>query len=309
MILRNLLIGTLFAGTASVASAADLSRPLVPVSPAVPVVTQQALDAVSGLNGKIEGAGGYEWGDKTFRDHAFGRLAGSVAMPLGHSFGVQLDVAGETARGEFGGAVGGHLFWRNPSFALLGVYADGYTTKAPKGDFNLGRVAAEGELYLDRVSLSAIAGVEYGNMIKTRGFIDAVASLYATDDLRVYAGWRNDFAGNQGRGGVEYQLPASTGWGNVALFAEGRVGEHGYAAGLGGVKVYFGQQKSLMRRHREDDPDTWSTQAGGAVAQAISGGQLVKKKKKPDEPTCTPPGDADRGTPPPCCTDKGARAC
>lgn len=268
------------------AFAADLVRPATPyVTPAVPVI----LPAVSGVNGKVELGGGYEWGDRRFLDHAFGTVGGSLSLPIGQQFGAQIDATVLHARGEAAGTVGGHLFWRNPATALVGVYADGFTTKVPRGDLTFGRVAGEAELYLDRVRLSALAGVEYGDRIRTRAFVDAVASFYIQDDLRLYAGFRHSFAGNQGRGGVEYQLPASTGWGNVALFAEGRVGENEYAAAMAGVRVYFGQQKSLMRRHREDDPEVWTSQHFSDAGQAIAGGKFVEKKCKP-KPIVRGPG-------------------
>jgi hypothetical protein len=42
-----------------------------------------------------------------------------------------------------------------------------------------------------------------------------------------------------------------------SLFAEGRVVESGGSSVWGGLKIYFGQRdKSLIRRHREDDPPT-----------------------------------------------------
>jgi hypothetical protein len=41
----------------------------------------------------------------------------------------------------------------------------------------------------------------------------------------------------------------------ASLFASGNVSEGGDGAVLGGLRLYFGQQpKTLIRRHREDDP-------------------------------------------------------
>ncbi len=44
-----------------------------------------------------------------------------------------------------------------------------------------------------------------------------------------------------------------------AAFAEGRLGEHNRNGVFGGLRFYFGQKdKSLIRRHREDDPLDWT---------------------------------------------------
>ena len=56
----------------------------------------------------------------------------------------------------------------------------------------------------------------------------------------------------------------------VSLFAEGRLGQRGANSAIGGLKVYFGnREKSLIRRHREDDPLNYqfdgATYAGGGA--------------------------------------------
>ena len=42
----------------------------------------------------------------------------------------------------------------------------------------------------------------------------------------------------------------------VSLTLDGQVGEDGYTSVMAGVSLYFGgEDTSLIRRHREDDPD------------------------------------------------------
>lgn len=272
------------AALAAPAVAADLTAPAPYVVPAAPVILPANYNAVSTVNAKFDIAGGYEWGDK-FSNHALGKISGAIAFPIGPEFGVQIDASAAATRGDWVGALGGHAFWRNPSIGLLGIYADGFTTQVPRGSLNVARLGVEGEYYFDRFRLSGIAGVESGDRTKSRAFVDALASWYVQDDLRLYAGYSNTFAGSQGRAGLEYQLPPSSGWGNFALFGEGRIGEHGYASVLGGVRVYFGESKSLWRRHREDDPEIWSNENYAAASQAVSGGTFDKKKKN-NKPTC-----------------------
>ena len=46
----------------------------------------------------------------------------------------------------------------------------------------------------------------------------------------------------------------------AALFAEARVGEDQDHGVWGGVRFYLGDKdKTLIRRHREDDPTNWDT--------------------------------------------------
>ena len=49
--------------------------------------------------------------------------------------------------------------------------------------------------------------------------------------------------------GAEYQAMAS-----VSIFADLATGEDDYEHVLVGAKYYFGGDKSLIKRHREDDP-------------------------------------------------------
>ena len=51
----------------------------------------------------------------------------------------------------------------------------------------------------------------------------------------------------------------------VSLKLDGRVGEEGFASVMAGVSLYFGgEDKSLIRRHREDDPPVYSLDIFGA---------------------------------------------
>jgi len=42
--------------------------------------------------------------------------------------------------------------------------------------------------------------------------------------------------------------------GGLSLFASAARGEAGFYYALGGIRYYFGEKKSLILRHREDDP-------------------------------------------------------
>jgi hypothetical protein len=108
------------------------------------------LPAVSGPNGKFSVEGG------TFDDQGLALALGSFAVPLGHSFGLQADGAfGEIDSHPAGGG-GLHLFARDPSHYLLGVYGSYHTWES----VDVWRAAAEGEVYINRFSISGIAGYE-----------------------------------------------------------------------------------------------------------------------------------------------------
>lgn len=226
------------------------------------VVDQQQFEAryeskpaVSGINGKIEAA--YTWYDiDGAGDVDLVSGAGAISIPIGHSFGLQVD--GGVGRYSNGGdatayGVGGHLFWRNPDVALVGVYGDYQRTSDL--DASSWRLGVEAEMYLDRVSLEGFAGAEQldvGGNEETYFTGEAIAALYVTDDFRVHGGVGHRFDETYGIIGAEAMLPV--GANNIALFADGTISEDTTMV-RGGLRVYFGEGgKSLKARHREDDP-------------------------------------------------------
>lgn len=177
-------------------------------------------------------------------------------MPIGHSFGLQVD----GAFGRYDGAgdasgygVGAHLFWRNPDVALVGLYGD--YQRVSDFDATTWRLGVEGELYLDRISLEGFVGgerVEVATGDETYFSGEALAALYITDDFRIHAGAGHRFDELYGMIGAEAMLPFASN--NVALFTDGTFSDDATSV-RAGVRVYFGEAgKSLKARHREDDP-------------------------------------------------------
>lgn len=228
------------------------------------------LPAVSGANGKLALGGG------SLDGRGFGFTQGSVTAPIGEGFGFQFDgIVGRKAARDFSppsvlpwsesattfGGVAGHLFSRDPDTALLGIYASYFTDKRI-GTVQATRLGAEGEFYFGRFSLEALTGAEFGRVSdpgRTVRVFDMVnAAFYGTDDLRFSVGHRY-LAGRHALAfGTEWQA-FRTSFGGVALFGEGRVGTAANRSFWGGLRGYFGQPaKSLIRRHREDDPHSWS---------------------------------------------------
>lgn len=207
-------------------------------------VVNEPLCAVSGVNGKIEAIGGYSENDDQGGDALVSGL-GSLSLPLGCDFGFQADVGviDELDHTTYGGAA--HLFTRDPDSYLLGV-TGGYFDA---GGTNIWAVGPEAELYFGQFSLEAWGGyVDFDS--DSDGFVIADAAFYATDDLRLSVG--GSIIGDQEflRAGLEYQFADSL----TASFGA-KIGENDYVGVTGGLSFYFGSgEKSLIRRHREDDP-------------------------------------------------------
>jgi hypothetical protein len=232
--------------------------------------TMGMLPAVSGANGKLAVGGGSLYG------RGFGFAQGAITTPIGEGFGFQLDaVLGRKAVRSYSvsglqpwsesattfGGVGGHLFSRDPETALLGLYASYFTDKRI-ATVQTSRLGAEGEFYFDRLSLEVLTGAEFGRVSdpgRTVRIFDMInLAFYGTDDLRFSVGHRYLGGRHALALGTEWQT-LRTSFGGVALFAEGRVGSGTNRAVWGGLRGYFGQPaKSLIRRHREDDPQSWS---------------------------------------------------
>jgi len=221
--------------------------------------TADDLPAVSGPNGKLSLEGG------AYDDDGAGIAVGSFALPLGHRFGAQAEGAVGVIDDEIMGGGGLHLFARNPESYLLGVFGGVYTWDS----IDIWRIAGEGELYVNRFSFSGLAGYEDISLPSTINgvpldmssnsgfFAQADVAYYITDDFKVYGGYRYVDDVSLGAAGAEYLLRES-GF-PISLFAKSDFGNDDYTRVTGGIKAYFSDDpgKSLIDRHRMDDPDTY----------------------------------------------------
>ena len=223
--------------------------------------------AVSGINGKVEVSGG-----DVGRD-GYWAGAASLAAPIGKSFGVQADVLGGDVSSSVKG-FGLHAFWRDPDVALAGVTA----SRTGFGSTFGNRFGVEGEYYLDKITISATGGIQNGELQHT-GYGTLNASYYLNDNLSLEAGGGGVSATRYGRLGFEYQ--PNFGINGLSFFGDIGHGTRDYTHAFAGLKFYFGAgDKSLKRRHREDDPVNMLlngvqqvvAQAAGAAAASNSGG-------------------------------------
>jgi hypothetical protein len=258
--------GTMAAGLlSSTALAADIEPGCVP--------------AVSGLNGKLEGAGGYiEDLDDGARFHGVGTLS----LPLGCMFGAQLDVGvGDLDGTDFWG-VGGHFFTRDPESYLLGIHAQYIDLDG----FDIFRIGPEVEFYLGNITLSAFAGLEDAEGLSDDIIVNAEAAYYFTEDFKISGGYRRFLDIDAGAIGFEFQPGLGF---PVSLFADAMLGSDDYTSIMGGIRIYFGgEDKSLMSRHREDDP----AHLFNLLRQVGEGGI---GNDDDDDPGCPPIVDAPKG--------------
>lgn len=201
--------------------------------------------AVSELNGKID----VRW------NHMFGvdsvAAVGSVSIPLSFSWGAQFDGMAGSVDGDFAGAGGAHIFWRDPDLALLGVYGE-YGHASADGGGDQSRLALETEFYHDRLMLSGLAGYQFGDL--GEGFFSKTSlSFFPDDNLRLYVQHKYlpDDVDHIGSVGGEWLVPVHDN--NISLFGEASVNDDDVGGQIG-VRIYFGPQKPLIDRMREDDP-------------------------------------------------------
>ena len=283
------VVGAVYLSTHRDVKAADL--PLKAPAYGDPSIFAPAVD---GVNWKVGGLGG------SLADRTLGGAQGSLSVPLGNQYGAQIDGTLGSFDGSFFGNFGGHLFWRNPSQGLLGLYVN-HTHWDQFGGVHVTQFAGEGEYYWQRWTLQGIAGVEFGNSgsvvsgtpatglitdtidVKTRFFDKVNVAYYLTDNWKAFVGHRYLGGKNALALGSEYALPLSGGK-MASAFVEGRIGENDFHGVWGGLKFYVGQKdKPLIARHRQDDPINWDPDTLFSLTNSFS---RTATAPKPSTPTC-----------------------
>lgn len=203
-----------------------------------------ANDAVSDINGSLTaGAGAFGPANVWFG-------AGSLSAPIGDSFGVQIDASGGELHHIGVRAAAAHLFWRDSSEALLGVYGDIVHFNI-FGGVNAYKVGGEAEWYgLSDWDFGAVVGWEGGDTID-RIFDKETVTYYASDDVSVALGHRYTLGSHAGIFNLTWQLPST----DVRLWGEGRWGDHSTSGAFAGITwAIGGSETSLRDRARHDDP-------------------------------------------------------
>lgn len=246
------------------AMAADPVAVPVPLFVPAPLAEATSLPAVSAFNGKLDISGGwFQPGLPSNFPNSFDpafRVKGAISMPVTHSTGVQFDGAIGNINSRIYGHAAAHAFWRDPAVALVG----GYASWTGWNSFNSYRAGVEGEYYAGRATLSGVVGYEWGDVANGVFTIEDL-SFYANDDLKLSVGHRySRQIGHSLALGGEYQFASTPNIG-YAAYVDGRLGDNDYKSIYAGLKLYFGPSKSLIRRHREDDPD-FHDEPGGVAS-------------------------------------------
>jgi hypothetical protein len=206
--------------------------------------------AVSAPSGKLSLQGG------SLNSKGASSADGVLSLPVGQLFGLQLDASsGRFLEHSYSG-LAGHFFWRDPSRGLAGL-----TSSHQKlGSQGNTRSGVEGEVYLNNYTVILRGGAQSGD--GAHGSYQGVGlRWYLTDNLSLNMGFdHSPGIVNTSGVGVEWQ-PANWTMPGLALFARGThsvanqsIG-NSHAVGVG-VRYYFGTPKSLLLRHRRDDPDS-----------------------------------------------------
>ncbi len=221
-----------------------------------------AEPAVNPLNVKVTAAGTSTEGEGGW---FFG---GALTAPLGEAWGFQGEAGAFGNDGDTVYGVGGHIFTRDPSSYLLGVFA-AYASEDVL-DIDATRLGAEAEIYLNQLSILAKAGYQFSNVSTLEGgFADIELRWYISDDFALSAG--GAFAENNeaARLGAEWR-PGFSALPGLAFRADASFGEGNTESYLGGLTYYFGADATLKDRHRKQDPDS----ALFSLFQAIQAEQI-----------------------------------
>ena len=123
------------------------------------------------------------------------------------------------------------------------------------GSNDIFRIGPEVELYLDQFSFEAFGGFEDADNGGNDFFFVGDVAFYPDDNLRISAGYSRALGIDAAQFGLEWMPNLDFGM-PLSVFAQAQVGEGNFESFWAGIRFYFSDDpgKSLIRRHREDDP-------------------------------------------------------
>lgn len=215
------------------------------------------LPAESGINYTLSPFAGYLNPGSGSGGQAVGGTTGSIAFPIGHSFGLLTQGSVGSIGGDGFYAFGSNLYWRDPSLGLVGV-AGGAGHVDSFGGTSFASGGANFESYIGRITPFASVGAIGVQSLATRGYGTLGAAYYPTDNLQLTVGGY-DYGGFSGaQGGIEYLLPQRINGVATTVSANGFVGNHGTSGAMARMTFLFGPKptnnKTLIERRRQDDP-------------------------------------------------------
>lgn len=176
------------------------------------------------------------------------------------------------------------MFTRDPARYLIG----GTLGAVWKPGASVVALGPEGELYMDRWTLEAWAGAARvhpdSGPDRTGIFAMGDIAYYPHDNLRLSAGLSvlDGFAALHLGGEYLFNSDSMP----MALTGDARLGQDGSILATVGLRFYFGgQNKTLIERHRQDDP--WDR--GASLFTAVGNVGAPAKTTPPTVPTSTDP--------------------
>ncbi len=181
-------------------------------------------------------------------------FGGALTAPLGEAWGFQGEAGASGGDFDTSYGVAGHIFTRDPSSYLLGIFA-AYAAEY-RLDLNATRLGAEAEIYLNQLTILAKAGYQFSNDAALEGgFGDIELRWYISDDFTLSAGGAFADDAETGRVGAEWR-PGFSALPGLAFRLDGAFADDDIQTYTGGLTYYFGADASLKDRHRKQDPDS-----------------------------------------------------
>jgi hypothetical protein len=258
-----------------------------------------SLPAESGVNYTLSPFAGYFNLGSGLGSQAVGGSTGSVAFPIGHSFGLLTEgTAGSI--GGYGFYQGGtNLYWRDPSLGLVGATGQVGHFNTSFGDANFASGGANFEGYFDRFTPFATAGAFGVQSLKAAGYGTIGTAYYPTDNLQLALSGI-DYGGTSGvQGGIEYLLPEKVQGIATTVSVDGFAGNHGTSGVMARIKLLFGpnvaNNKTLIERRRQDDPVS-GAEGTGMGTLLVEFDEITSKQGRTNigapVPACIPSGNA-----------------
>jgi hypothetical protein len=239
--------------------------------------TASYLPAESGVNFTLAPFAGYVNLGSGTSGQEFSGSSGSVAFPVGQSFGLYTNFTAASLGRNGVYDLGSNFYWRAPNTGLIGALGD-IGEFAGSNGFKYSMGAANAEGYFGRVTLFAAAGAFRLQGLSTYGLGTVGAAYYPTDNLQLSLGGY-DFGGISGaQAGAEYLLPKLPGSTvAVTVGADGYVGNHGTSGAMARLRFLTGlngpNNKTLIERRREDDPVSDSSLLDGQIEALMGSSQ------------------------------------
>ncbi|MGX9354260.1 hypothetical protein ACS3SW_03590 [Roseobacteraceae bacterium S113] len=216
--------------------------------PSTALAQDQSLPAVGNVNGKLsfgyDSAGGDDDADRIF-------VNGALSFPVSNRLGAQLDLGGTDASS----GAGVHLFMRDPSSYLVGVYAHRVQSDTDLGTAQNLRYGLEAEGYFGNLTIAGFIGqdeVYNAGPSKTFDVVELDFDYYLSDNTLMSLSTQGAFEKEAATIGISHLYDA----GGTSFAVSTSVGTYdGETTGSFGLTVFFGNDgKSLKEIHRQNDP-------------------------------------------------------